>query len=240
MPSGRRATTKDFEQTTYVPSRSSSSSSESASIAVPVVNSGGPEMVALPRAEYDALVDRIARLESTVASRTGTDAGQVIQRSTTINGDYDTNPRHDPDYMKAAGCVPGYLPDPEAMKRTFAAAQARVAAARQAQSQPVRNDQFPDWSESDSHVQRRAQAQAGQDMSHVLSQGGVSTRSPSGQVTTVFPAQATCPNGHPAEESHKFCTICGEVIAAPPLGRGWDEEQALRAQRLREEGVVGG
>jgi hypothetical protein len=219
---------------TSIAQASSSQSDLSASIAAPAV-SNGPEMVALPRAEWDAMKAQVAWLTSALSSRTGTDAGQVIQRSTTIIGDYDTNPRHDPDYMLAAGCVPGHPADPEAMKRTFAAAQAKIAARQTAQNQPGRNDQY-DWT-SPSHEQRRAQAAAGPDMSMVLSQGGVSTRSPSGQVTTTFPAQITCELGHPAEPGYKFCAVCGSPLAAPPVGKGWDEEQQLRAQRLKEEGI---
>jgi hypothetical protein len=231
MPSGRRSTA---EKTRNVPSRSTE------------VNDGAipanDDVVMVPRVEFDAMNDRLARLERTVASRTGTDTGQQVMRQTTtvVNGGFDLDPHHDSEFLKwdRVWFLSGGREGAQERQDAYAAAKLRIAAQQQNLNQPVRNDQY-DWSPA--NEQRQAMAQARPDMSMVLSQGGVSTRSPSGQVTTVFGPQRTCQRGHPAKSDKPFCGTCGTPIGAPGLGEDWadrvPQDEALAAERRREEGI---
>jgi hypothetical protein len=182
---------------------------------------------------------RMVWLESTIASRTGVDNGQVIQRQTTIVNDDDTDWKMDQTFIDAdiAWNNSRYGRDAELVARLYAerqdakrAAQAKCAA-RQGQNQPVRNDQY-DW-------QSQVPPARMPDMTFVpAAPGGVMVKRPGGQITTKTPSQATCELGHAVGPEDKWCSACGsKLLGSPEIGGLWDETQALAAQRRREEGV---
>jgi hypothetical protein len=98
-----------------------------------------------------------------------------------------------------------------------------------------RSTDFDRLGSGNGHEQRRMLASAGPDLvgAPIADRaGGVMTRSESGQVTVKFPAQRTCPSGHPIEfDVQKFCTVWGGPIRAPELGEVWQDTTLAQERR---------
>jgi hypothetical protein len=226
MASQRRTTAKE---TTYVAARSQPKSSESASVVTPV-NSDDEAL----RAEVAALRAEVAQLRGAVRIASGREVEPVQHvQSTTVNMDWQNDPRHDLEFLAADNAWALGRGTKEDRDRAYTAAKLRIAATQGA-NMPGRPE---DFAIADSHAQRRSNAARGPDFTQVpIAAGGVMSKSPSGQITIKYPQQLTCELGHPAAEGDRYCTTCGQV-SSPELGTLWDEEQRLKAQRLREEGI---